>query len=104
MLSMTGKILEDLNLTQDKLKTISNECKEIKGQFEIKLRTTIEELEKCLTLLQDKIYDQNRNSELSLLKSRATRTQALELKSFLKSVALLCPQKSPFNVSTCVPG
>jgi len=91
ILKMTGKILDDLKMTQDQMNKISRECNELRDQFESKLRSSNEELDRRLTLLQDKIYHQNQNSELSLLKSRATRTQAIELQSFLKSIAPFLP-------------
>ena len=91
ILSMTRNILQELELAQEQVAAISLECEQTKKSCQVQILESIKDLEDRLAILQEKIYDQNRNSELSLLKSRATRTQALELQSFLKSAASFLP-------------
>ena len=84
ILSMTRNILQELELAQEQVAAISLECEQTKKSCQVQILESIKDLEDRLAILQERIYDQNRNSELSLLKSRTTRTQALELQSFLK--------------------
>jgi len=91
ILNMTKGILQELELAKEQIAAISLECEQTKKSCHQQILDSIKDLEDRIDILQDKIYDQNRYSELSLIKSRATRSQAMELKSFLKSAAAFLP-------------
>ena len=46
ILKMTGKILDDLKLSQDKMNELSNECNKLRDQLESTLLTSNEELDR----------------------------------------------------------